>query len=82
MVCDNNICTHFNEEVDKNGDLKNALERVLITDEIRKLGKTIEMVVTMSKEQYLDAFSFLYELTRQQEKGNPGLCSLEKDCWC
>jgi hypothetical protein len=24
MVCDNDICTHYNEEVDKNGDLKNV----------------------------------------------------------
>lgn len=24
MVCDNNTCTHYNEEVDKNGDLKNV----------------------------------------------------------
>ena len=24
MVCDNKDCTHFNEEVDKNGDLKDV----------------------------------------------------------
>ena len=24
MVCDNTTCTHYNEEVDKNGDLKNV----------------------------------------------------------
>ncbi len=24
MVCDNSSCIHFNEEVDKNGDLKNV----------------------------------------------------------
>jgi len=24
MVCDNSKCTHYNEEVDKNGDLKNV----------------------------------------------------------
>ena len=23
-VCNNDTCTHFNEEVDKNGDLKNV----------------------------------------------------------
>ena len=24
MVCDNNTCVHYNEVVDKNGDLKNV----------------------------------------------------------
>ena len=45
MVCDNNTCVHYNEVVDKNGDLKNV--SCVVSSDPTKLKAPIKL---LSKE--------------------------------